>query len=184
MSETPTPDQLPGWAASAWKKVSGYFLLGLFVAGIIVGVLNWWRETFPPASRQDLNAHMDSLRGELVASQVITARLAVHEVLMVYDDSLRAVADTLTTTVAMPMLDRQAQLMQRMKAVERQLGLANDKLDRMPAPDNEAITQLLEGQQRAPRQDQMEVLLKELRLMNSRMDAIEERLPRTKRINL
>lgn len=42
-----TEEDLPKWFVPVWHELRKAFLIGAFTAGLVVAVMNWYRETFP-----------------------------------------------------------------------------------------------------------------------------------------
>jgi len=68
-----TEEERPGvvkWARSFWDRTKDAVYIGGVVAGIIVGVLKWYQETFPPVvpvTSGEMAEQFDELRGNLAA---------------------------------------------------------------------------------------------------------------------
>jgi hypothetical protein len=79
-------NQRPGvvkWARSFWDRTKDALYIGGVVAGILVGVVEWYRANFPdtePATTQDVNQGVDAIVSEVQR---------LDSTVVFYQDSLR-----------------------------------------------------------------------------------------------
>lgn len=158
-----TEEERPGvvkWARSFWDRTKDAVYIGGVVAGIIVGVLKWYQETFPPVvpvTSGEMAEQFDELHGNLAA-------FAYRDSL--YRDSLRierAQYDSLGRIVILALSDVQVRVgrlesgqVETRLAVEeskRQAGQTSEQLIRSIARQSSAEARAKEQQERRDKEE-------------------------------
>lgn len=138
-------NQRPGvvkWARTFWDRTKDAFYIGGVAAGIIVGVLKWYKENYPPTEPvtvEEMREQFDAINGRF-------AQFAHSDSL--YRDSLRierARYDTIARVIVLAVEDVQ----KRVGRVESKLTLTNIEIEstrQQANRSNEEILSVIEQQ--------------------------------------
>lgn len=111
MGETQRPGVVK-WARTFWDRTKDAFYIGGVAAGIIVGVLKWYKENYPPtepATSQELEERFDALDRRI---SEVNGRLTV------YQDSLGRLYTFVDTAIAKPSLNMLSWSLKRLDRLE------------------------------------------------------------------
>lgn len=163
------------WATAPENRKTVITALGLVVAFLGGGAAHDLHSVIPVTRGQ-----LDSAKVEFVESSSLTAALAVSAALHRYDDSLKVVAQEMTDSVGVPLINAVNSLSARVRRIEEGQGITSRKIDNLPPPDNATIQELRRLVESLEERDQygpaLEQVLREISAMKQTQQAMEKRL--------
>lgn len=169
------------WATDPANRRTVVTLLGFLVAFLGGGAARDLASVIPVT-----RAQLDSAKVEFVEAATLNSALAASSALRRYDDSLRTVAQNLTDSVAVPMIEALTDLSKRVKRIEKLQGITVQRIAEIPSPDNASIAELRRQIQSLAYRDQYGTELKKivalLDAQDKRLKSIEERVNKKQKI--
>lgn len=173
-----TEEERPGvvkWARTFWDRTKDAFYIGGIVAGIIVGVLKWYREAYPPTepvTSVEMSAQFDGINERFTAFGYRDS---------LYRDSLRIERARYDSVMRIGLIAL-ADVQSRIGNVERKLVMTNLELAANRITANKTSGDLIRTIQQQSNQAERDKMIKEQQDRDQRerdralMEAIAKKL--------
>lgn len=174
--EKPDLSVFPTWMQQAWAQLRSAFLIG----AVIIGAYAAYREAFPAAQPVTVEQITESNADTRMAFAAI-ADSTMRAALATYTDSLQQVQQNLEDSVAKPIYKAIIDLDRRTSRIERRMVEAGMALEEQRQTTAATTAQLMDKlSDRSDLAALMDAFTRMEERMDDRMDAIEQRLPKSK----
>lgn len=163
---------LPKWFTPIWAELRRTFLIGTFIAGILIAGFNWYRATFPaaePATATQLDKQSTS-----ITKQVNSMQQIVHQALQDYTDSLSAVRTQVEEDMAKPILENIIKLNEQMARLQRGQVVTATAIEEQRKYSDATTAQLLERINARPPDPSAELLKEVLQRLEAQDELIRQ----------
>lgn len=172
------------WATDPANRATVLWILGVVCAFLGGGAAQDLRGRLPITQQQ-----LDKAREEITiaarSAQLEVAREAAVQTLKPYQDSLARKERFYLDSIAEPTMATLGMLVQDVQLMKQAVGMANQKIDLLPAPDNATLRsiqfQLQQLQSKTTSDPRMNELLDLVRQHNEEIRALNERINQQQR---